>query len=192
MKKAENVMHAMAAFFMPAIPMLYLYARNSDYLPFVLVVYFTIALCVASLLGYAAVHRICRSHFVGLLFCLMLWLAFFSFKDILVLIRNVGGKLRNRYELMIVLLLLFGLTALGWVVFGFIRRNSVTRISGLAMSFFAVIKLFVLDLYGLETFLRIVSYFTGGAVLLAIAFIYQWFNKRLEKNQSKGGTENGG
>lgn len=48
------------------------------------------------------------------------------------------------------------------------------------MAFFAVIKLFVLDLQNLDTIWRIVSYFAAGIVLLAISFTYQWFNKRLE------------
>ncbi|MCL1918410.1 MAG: DUF2339 domain-containing protein [Peptococcaceae bacterium] len=85
----------------------------------------------------------------------------------------------------LILTLLFGLTALGWVVFGFAKRNSVTRIAGLAMAFFAVIKLFVLDLHGLETTWRIASYFIAGIVLLAISFVYQWFNKRLETGDKK-------
>jgi uncharacterized membrane protein len=79
---------------------------------------------------------------------------------------------------------LFGLTALGWVLHGFNRRNSVTRVGGLSMALFAVVKLFVLDLQGLTTTWRIVSYFTGGIVLLAISFTYQWFNKRLESNRN--------
>jgi len=80
----------------------------------------------------------------------------------------------------LILTLLFGVTAFGWVVFGFVKRNGITRMSGLAMAFFAVIKLFVLDLYGLDTTWRIVSYFTAGVVLLAISFTYQWFNKRFQ------------
>jgi len=79
----------------------------------------------------------------------------------------------------LVLTLLFGLTALGWVLFGFIKRNSVTRISGLVLVLIAVAKLFFMDLSGLETTWRIISYFTGGVLLLAISFTYQWFSKRL-------------
>ena len=79
----------------------------------------------------------------------------------------------------LVLTLIFGITALAWVISGFIKRNNVMRVGGLSMAFFAVLKLFVLDLYRLETTARIVSYFVGGIVLLAIAFSYQWFNKRL-------------
>ncbi|MCL2350895.1 MAG: DUF2339 domain-containing protein [Firmicutes bacterium] len=81
----------------------------------------------------------------------------------------------------LILTLIFGLTALGWVVFGFRRRNGITRVTGLALAFFAVLKLFVLDLRGLSTVWRIVSYFTAGAVLLAISFVYQHFSKKMEK-----------
>ena len=85
----------------------------------------------------------------------------------------------------LILTMLFGLTALGWVVFGIVKRNGVTRISGLSMAFFAVIKLFVLDLHGLETRWRIASYFTAGAMMLAISFAYQWVNRRLEIKDKK-------
>jgi len=80
----------------------------------------------------------------------------------------------------LLLTLILGLTSLGWVLFGFARRNGITRIGGLIMAFAAVIKLFVLDLQGLETTWRVVSYFSAGVVLLTISFIYQWFSKRLE------------
>jgi hypothetical protein len=33
------------------------------------------------------------------------------------------------------------LTALGWVVYGFVKHNNVARVSGLALAFFSVIKL---------------------------------------------------
>jgi len=79
----------------------------------------------------------------------------------------------------LILTLIFGLTAFGWVVFGFTKRSSVSRISGLVLSLIAVAKLFFLDLSGLGTTWRIISYFTGGVLLLAISFTYQWFNKRL-------------
>lgn len=85
----------------------------------------------------------------------------------------------------LILTLAFGLTALGWVIFGFVKRNKITRLSGLSMAIFTVLKLFALDLHGLDTIWRIVSYFTGGIVLLAISFAYQWFNKRLERQEEK-------
>ena len=78
-----------------------------------------------------------------------------------------------------ILTLFFALVALGWVVFGFIKRNVQIRISGLGLVFFAVFKLFLLDLRGLQTTERIVTFFIGGFILLGISFAYQWFNKRL-------------
>ena len=87
-----------------------------------------------------------------------------------------------------ILTLLFGLTAFAWVLFGFIKRNGIARIAGLSMAFFAVIKLFVLDLHHLGATGRIVSYFVGGLVLLTISFTYQWFSKRLDKNSNSDTT----
>ena len=85
----------------------------------------------------------------------------------------------------LILTLIFGITALGWVVFGFAKRNNATRIGGLSMAFFAVIKLFVLDLYGLGTTGRMISYFTAGIILLTISFTYQWFSKRMGLSEKK-------
>ena len=90
----------------------------------------------------------------------------------------------------LILTLIFGIAALGWIVFGFTKRNSTTRIGGLSMTFFAVIKLFVLDLHGLGTTGRIISYFIAGIILLAISFTYQWFSKRLGLNEKKLTLEN--
>ena len=84
-----------------------------------------------------------------------------------------------------VLTLIFGATALGWIIYGFYKRNNIIRVSGLSLSFFAVIKLFILDLRILSTELKIVSYFIMGGLLLAISFIYQYFNKRLNKKSGQ-------
>jgi uncharacterized membrane protein len=79
------------------------------------------------------------------------------------------------------LTLVFGLAALGWIAHGFARQNRITRISGLSMAFFAVVKLFLLDLHGLDTAWRVVSYFVAGVVLLTISFTYQWYSKKMGK-----------
>jgi len=84
----------------------------------------------------------------------------------------------------LILTLLFSATALCWVLFGFLRRNSATRLSGLAMAFFVVAKLFVMDLFTAAADWRVVSYFIAGGTLLAVSYTYQWFNKKLEA-QSK-------
>jgi len=44
----------------------------------------------------------------------------------------------------------------------------------------SVAKLFIIDLAFLTQGYRIVSYFVFGIILLAISFVYQYFNKKLE------------
>ena len=106
----------------------------------------------------------------------------FSGSAVFLLTQNLVVQLSLRPSSLI-LTLIFGLTAMGWVLFGFLKRNRETRVSGLIMAFVAVIKLFLLDLSGLDTMWRVISYFSGGAVLLLISFTYQWFNKKLESEE---------
>jgi len=79
-----------------------------------------------------------------------------------------------------VISIIYALTALAWIVFGFVRRFVFIRRFGLVLAIFAVIKLFLLDLYGLTQGLRILSYFALGISLIGISFVYQYFSKRLE------------
>lgn len=77
--------------------------------------------------------------------------------------------------------IIYMLTALSWIIFGFVRRYKFIRIFGLVLSFLSVAKLFIIDLNGLtQDGFRIISYFAMGIILLAISFVYQRFNKRLE------------
>jgi hypothetical protein len=79
----------------------------------------------------------------------------------------------------LILTLLIGLTAAGWALFGFAKRNGLLRVCGLALSSAAVLKLFVLDLHHPELLRRIVHYIAAGVVLAAISFVYRYFGKRL-------------
>ena len=81
----------------------------------------------------------------------------------------------------VILTVVFALTSLGWVIFGFIKRYQYIRLFGLGLSFISAIKLFIIDLGYLEREMKIVSYFALGVALLAISFIYQYFNKRLDR-----------
>jgi hypothetical protein len=76
--------------------------------------------------------------------------------------------------------IIYVLTALAWIIFGFRRRYSFIRKFGLGLALLSVIKLFLVDLAGLTQGSQIVSYFALGATLIAISFIYQYFSKRLE------------
>lgn len=76
--------------------------------------------------------------------------------------------------------IIYVLTALFWIVFGFMRRYALMRRYGLGLSFLAVAKLFILDLSNLTKGYQIISYFAFGLALIAISLVYQYFNKRLE------------
>ncbi|MCL2159212.1 MAG: DUF2339 domain-containing protein, partial [Oscillospiraceae bacterium] len=96
-------------------------------------------------------------------------------------ILNLAVQLKLGASSMIITLI-FGFAALGHIIYGFAKRNHVMRISGLCLSFFAVFKLFVFDLFYLSTELKIAAYFMLGVLLLAISFVYQYFNKKLNEN----------
>ena len=76
--------------------------------------------------------------------------------------------------------IIYVLTALAWIVFGFVKRYSFIRKFGLGLALMSVVKLFIIDMGSLTQGYRIVSYFSLGITLVAISFVYQYFNKRLE------------
>lgn len=78
--------------------------------------------------------------------------------------------------------IIYILLAFSWIVFGFLKKYSFLRRFGLGLSFLAMAKLFLLDLMILTKGYRIISYFAFGIVLIAISFVYQYFNKRLDAN----------
>ncbi len=76
--------------------------------------------------------------------------------------------------------IIYLITALAWITFGFIKRYVLIRRFGLGMCMLAVAKLFIIDLSFLSQGYRIVSYFVFGITLIAISFVYQYFNKRID------------
>jgi len=89
-----------------------------------------------------------------------------------------------------VISIIYVLTALAWILYGFIYRFAFIRRFGLALSIFAVVKLFLVDLSGLTQGYRIVSYFALGVTLIAISYVYQYFSKKIEL-KSNVKTESG-
>ena len=73
--------------------------------------------------------------------------------------------------------ILFVVASLIWIILGFYLKNKPLRKFGLYLSIASVVKLLVVDTWGLSTGMRIVSYLTLGVVLMVISFIYQKFNK---------------
>jgi len=79
-----------------------------------------------------------------------------------------------------VITIIYLITALLWIIFGFIKRYVFIRRFGLGLCMLAVVKLFIIDLSFLSQGFRIVSYFVFGMTLIAISFVYQYFNKRID------------
>ena len=76
--------------------------------------------------------------------------------------------------------IIYVLAALAWTIFGFIRRYAFMRRFGLGLAILSVVKLFLIDLASLTQGYQILSYFVLGMTLIAISFVYQYFNKQLE------------
>ena len=66
--------------------------------------------------------------------------------------------------------LLFGVALLA---FGFARHSAVVRHAGMALVCIVVLKVFLVDLAGLEGLLRVVSFLGLGAALLGLGFVYR-------------------
>jgi len=79
-----------------------------------------------------------------------------------------------------VISIIYLITALTWITFGFIKRYAFIRRFGLGLSMLSVAKLFIIDLSFLSQGKKIVSYFIFGVTLIAISFVYQYFSKRIE------------
>jgi uncharacterized membrane protein len=72
-----------------------------------------------------------------------------------------------------------------WIWFGFVKRYAYMRRFGLGLSILAITKLFLIDLTHLSQQNKIVSYFTFGAILIAISYVYQYFSKKFEEQELK-------
>ena len=131
-------------------------------------------------------------------------LVFISIKDIIIhLVKNKGISIEY-YPLIIVIYLLgvtsvfltaqlnlqnvslmisiiFVVSALACIVFGFKKNYLLIRRFGLGLSVFSTAKLFIFDLINLSGLGRIIGYFCFGLVLLGISFIYQRLKTNLKE-----------
>jgi|GEM_PF-154226 len=102
---------------------------------------------------------------------------------VLILTQNLIAHYNLAFSSMVITII-YVLTALAWIIFGFVRRYTFIRHFGLGLALLSVVKLFLVDLWGLTEGRRIVSYFALGVTLLAISFVYQRFSRRLELSEA--------
>jgi uncharacterized membrane protein len=60
-------------------------------------------------------------------------------------------------------------------------RERVMRLSGLALIFVCILKLFVFDLSSLEPVQRIISFIALGLLLLAVSWVYTRYRETIQK-----------
>ncbi len=70
--------------------------------------------------------------------------------------------------------------AIGFIIYGFMRRFIYIRRLGLGLTLFAIAKLFIYDLSSLNSAGKIIAYFGFGIVLLVVSFIYQKVKNSVE------------
>jgi uncharacterized membrane protein len=75
--------------------------------------------------------------------------------------------------------LAWGLQGLVLLAVGFPVRERVMRLSGLAVLFACILKLFVSDLAGLEPVARILSFVGLGLFLLGVSWTYTRFKEQI-------------
>ncbi|SFP72446.1 DUF2339 domain-containing protein [Salibacterium halotolerans] len=82
-----------------------------------------------------------------------------------------------------VISLIYLITALGYITYGFMRGFVYIRRIGLALTLFATGKLFLADLAFLGEMSQIAAYFCFGIVLIGISYLYQKVSSR-QKEQA--------
>jgi hypothetical protein len=83
-------------------------------------------------------------------------------------------ELAKRFSLSVV----WALYGAGLLLAGRVRRSRLLRLMALALLGLTTLKVFFLDLSGLESAYRIVSFILLGAILLAVSYLYQKSQQR--------------
>ncbi|HZN12322.1 MAG TPA: DUF2339 domain-containing protein [Blastocatellia bacterium] len=78
---------------------------------------------------------------------------------------------------------LWGLYGGGVLLAGLRRGRKLLRVLALALLGVTIIKVFVVDLAGLDRIYRIVSFIILGAILLTVSFLYQRAQRRAEEGE---------
>jgi len=164
-------------------------AFNSNYIftytgegemPLVITVIGTLVLIFANLLAVLAVKDLTKNFVITEKLKVEWYPLIISAFFVLLLTQNLTVQYGLEFS-NIAISIIYAVTALIWIVFGFIRKYTFIRRFGLGLSVMSVAKLFLIDLSYLTMGYKIVGYFALGVSLVAISFVYQYFSKKLEK-----------
>jgi hypothetical protein len=80
-----------------------------------------------------------------------------------------------------ILTVFVSIEGLALVALGFLAKERLSRLTGLLMLSFCILKLFIYDLRDLTGLSRILSFIILGLVLIAVSFAYTRFKERLQE-----------
>ncbi|MDF2985081.1 MAG: Protein of unknown function transrane [Eubacterium sp.] len=151
---------------------------NLSDVPLVISVVGTIELAVITLLSLAVVRELVLNLLADKKLGIEWYPLIISFYFVIILTQNLITQYNLEFN-NAVISIVYIVTALGWITFGFIKRYVFIRRFGLGLCILSVAKLFLIDLSFLTQGYRIVSYFIFGLTLIAISFVYQYFSKKI-------------
>jgi len=147
--------------------------------PFSIKIAGTAILILISLLSVLAMREVAMGFVVDRHAAIEWYPILISFYAVIILTQNLITQYGLEFQ-SLTISLIYIVTALLWIIYGFLKRYAYIRRFGLGLSILATAKLVFLDLSGLSPAGRIISYFAFGIFLLGISLVYQYFNKRLE------------
>lgn len=139
----------------------------------------TIILVVISLLSMLALYDLIRFSVLERWINIQLLPIILSLYFLYVLTQNLITHYNLVFSNMFISIF-YVLTSFLCIIIGFYKRYPLLRRFGLGLSVLTVGKLFLIDLVSLTKGYQIISYFAFGVTLVAISFVYQYFDKRLE------------
>jgi uncharacterized membrane protein len=77
--------------------------------------------------------------------------------------------------------LAWGAEGIGLLALGLPLRERMMRLSGLALLFLCILKLFMYDLSALEALARILSFVGLGLVLLGVSWAYTRYQEQIKR-----------
>jgi len=188
-KRIADVGTRVISYLMYFVGALLTVAFNSNYIftytgegemPLVITVIGTLVLIFANLLAVLAVKDLTKNFVITEKLKVEWYPLIISAFFVLLLTQNLTVQYGLEFS-NIAISIIYAVTALIWIVFGFIRKYTFIRRFGLGLSVMSVAKLFLIDLSYLTMGYKIVGYFALGVSLVAISFVYQYFSKKLEK-----------
>ncbi|MEN8906781.1 MAG: DUF2339 domain-containing protein [Clostridiales bacterium] len=106
----------------------------------------------------------------------------------IILLLNTSIILSRQFDLggiKMIFSIFYIIVALLAIVYGFKYKYVYQRRFGLVLSIFSTGKLFIYDLVLLEVWMRIISYFVFGIVLIGISYIYQHYSRQIQSDVIK-------